>query len=784
MFKNYIKIAFANLTKNRIYSIISISSLSIGLAVVVLLFLYVSHELSYDRYNEKADNIFRLCNKEDPFQAPQIANFLTNQLPQIKESARILIRGDMAVQYEKLKFSEPLAVFVDADLLEMFSFKFKLGHAKTALNDPETVVISEKVAQKYFGNENPIGKLLIFNNEYKGTITGVFENMPQNSHFRYDFLISLAGANTLFGEESMSSWGWQNFLVYFEMQDQFSKPEVEAKISDLVKDARGEEKLRFFALQNLKDIHLYSSHMSNDIQPQNSIVYVLIFSAIGLLILLIASFNYVNLLTANATKRVLEISVRKTFGASRTQLAKQFISESVMVFFISFCIALVWVWLSLPLFNMLAEKSIVFSMLINPDMILGLFVMVFILGVLAGWYPAIVLSSYSPTKVMKSNDRGVGSGYQIKKILVGTQFTIVIVLIACSLVMLRQINFLQNKSLGFDKEYVLVANVNDYGDEAKYLSLKQALLEQSIVKSVSTASRVPSGELNNWGAAKLTEEADWITLPTVHVQFDYFKTLGIKASQGRLFSDQLKTDATESLILNEAAVSYLGIEGNPIGQTIKCAWPNSDRKIVGIIENIHFESLHEKMKPVLFVIFQEWCSRLIVKVNPSNASDVISTLKETSQNIYPDEMFDFQFLDERVEQLYQKDEKTFQLMTYFAFIAIFLASIGLFGMASFMMANRTKEIGIRKVNGATISEIIQMLNISFIKWMAVSFVIATPIAFYGMNRWLENFAYKSALSWWIFALAGIISLVLVLLTISGLSFKAARQNPIDALRYE
>jgi len=783
MIKNYFKIALANIYKSKVYSIISISSLAIGIAVCILLLLYVADELSYDRYNEKADNIYRLCNKEDPFQAPQIAKFLTDKLPQIKESARILIRGDMVVQYKKLKFNEPLAVFVDADLLQMFSFKFKFGNAKTALNDPETIVISEKAAQKYFGNENPMGKLLILNNEYKGTITGVFENMPHNSHFRYDFLISLAGANNLFGEESMNDWGWQNFLVYFEMQDQFSKPETEAKISELIKDTRGDEALPFFALQNLKDIHLYSSHMSNDIQPQNSITYVLIFSAIGLLILLIASFNYINLLTANATTRVTEIGVRKTFGASRKQVANQFISESMVVFFISLLVALLLVNLSLPIFNSLAGKELSTLSLLNGTIILGIAGMMIVLGVLAGWYPAFILSSYSPTKVIKSN-KSMGSGFQLKKILVGVQFTIVIVLIACSLIMLRQINFLQNKSLGFDKEYVLVANVNDYGDEAKYLSLKQVLLEQSIVKSVSTASRVPSGSLNNWGAAKLTEEAEWIRLPIVHVQFDYFKTLGIEATQGRLFSDQLKTDATESLILNEAAVSYLGIQGNPIGQKIFSHWPYANREIVGVISDFHFESLHDKIKPVFFIINQDWSSRLIVKVNHPNASDVISTLRETSQKIYPDEMFDFRFLDVRLEQLYQKDNKTFQLMGYFAAMAIFLASIGLFGMASFIMSGRIKEVGIRKVNGATVFEIMRMLNTSFVKWVAISFVIAIPIAYYGMNKWLENFAYKTTLSWWVFALAGLISLVIVLLTVSGLTYSVARRNPVESLRYE
>jgi putative ABC transport system permease protein len=270
----------------------------------------------------------------------------------------------------------------------------------------------------------------------------------------------------------------------------------------------------------------------------------------------------------------------------------------------------------------------------------------------------------------------------------------------------------------------------------------------------------------------------------VHVQFDYFETLGIKATQGRLFSDQLKTDITESVILNESAVNHLKIQGDPIGQQIKIPWPWSERKIIGVVDDIHFESLHDKIKPVLFVILQEECSRLIVKVNPSNASEAINILTETSKKIYPDEIFDFRFLDVSLEQLYQKDEKTFQLMGYFAFIAILLASIGLLGMASFIMTSRTKEIGIRKVNGAKVSEIMTMLNISFVRWMAISFVIATPIAYYSMNKWLENFAYRVPLSWWVFALAGLISLLIALLTVSGLTYRSARRNPIQALRYE
>lgn len=785
MIKNYLKIAIKILTKNKIYSIISISSLSIGLAICILLLLYVQNELSYDRYHENADNIYRLCTETDSYQAPQTAKFLDEKLPQIKKSARILPRDNMIVQYKEKRFNENWAAYVDADLLRIFSFKFKLGNAETALESPATVVISEKIAQKYFGKEDPIGKVLKFDNESERTIMGVIENMPKNSHFKYDFLISLADANTFFGEDLMNNWGWQNFLVYFEMQDQFSKPEVEAKISDLMKNPDDENAdLPIFKLQNLKDIHLYSSHIQNDIQPQNSITYILIFSAIGLLILLIACFNHINLSTANATTRVTEIGIRKTFGASRNQLANQFISESIVVLIISLVFALLIVGMSLPIFNALSGKEFSILSLLNVNIILGISGMMIVVGVLAGWYPAFVLSSFSPTKVMKASKSSSGSKIQFKKILVGVQFTIVIALIACAAIMLRQINFLQNKSLGFDKEYVLVANVNDYGNEEKYLSLKQALIEQSIVTGVSSASRVPSGELNNWGAAIPEEQTEWIGLPFVHIQFNYFETLGIKATQGRLFSDQLKTDITESVILNEAAVDHLGIQGDPIGQQIEIPWPRSKRKIVGIVEDIHFESLHDKIKPVLFVIWQEQCSQLIVKVNPSNASNAINILRETSKKIYPNEMFDFRFLDVRLEQLYQKDDKTFQLMGYFAMIAILLASMGLLGMASFIITGRTKEIGLRKVNGATVSEIMIMLNISFVKWMGISFVIATPIAYYSMNKWLENFAYKATLSWWVFVLAGLISLVIVLLTVSGLTYRAARRNPIESLRYE
>ncbi|MCF8368428.1 MAG: ABC transporter permease [Bacteroidales bacterium] len=785
MIKNYFKIAIANLSKSKVYSFISISSLTIGLAVCILLLLYVSHELSFDRYHEKADNIYRLCQEEHPYQAPGAGRLLANNLPEIKNYARILPREEILFQYEDDRYKEDYVAWVDAELFEIFSFKFKQGSAENSLQQPGTAVINEKTARKYFGNDNPVGKILKVDNEYDYKITGVIEDIPQNSHFTFDIFMTLEDGDKMFSENWMENWGWCNFLVYFEMQENFSKPDMEAKISKLmpVDPNDPDPPLPKMTIQNLKDIHLYSSHFLGDIQPQNSITYVLIFSAIGLLILLIASFNYVNLLTANATTRGTEIGVRKAYGASRTQLAMQYVSESFVVLIISLCLALVVVWIGLPIFNELSGKNLSFSILANINIVLSILGMVVIVGLLAGWYPALVLSSYSPVKALKSSKNNANAKLQFRKILVGAQFTIVIILIACATIMFRQINFIQNKALGFDKEAV-ITTIFDFGDEATYNILKQALLGQSYVSNVSVASRIPSGSLSNQSYALAEGQTEYSLIPYVHVTYDYFKTLNIKAAQGRLFSEELKTDVTESVILNKQAVKSLKIEGNPIGQTLECRWPISTRHIVGIIEDVYFESLYNKMKPAVFVIHYPDVYHMIVKVKPSDVIGSMKSVTEICQEYYPDQMIEFTYLDSILQSRYEKDTKTFQLMGYFAVLAILLACIGLMGMATFILARRTKEIGIRKVNGATITEIIQMLNLSFVKWITMAFVIATPIAYYGMEKWLANFAYQTPLSWWIFLLSGILTMAIVLLTVSWLTYRAARRNPVEALRYE
>ncbi len=564
MLKNYLKIIFKNLKKHKTYSLISISSLSIGIAVSILLFLYVIQELSFDRYHEKADNIYRLCQEEYPFQAPGAGKVLADNLPEIKQYARILPRDNILFQLDDQKYMEDFVAWTDAELFDIFSFEFIDGNAQNSLQEPGTVVINEKIAHKYFGDENPIGKKFMVEGEYDYTVVGVIKNMPQNSHYIANIFMTLADGDKMFGKDWMDSWGWENFHVYFEMQDQFSKPDLEAKISKLMNEVSNTDDPEKFTLQNLKNIHLYSTHMLRDIQPQNSITYVLIFSAIGLLILLIACFNFINLFIAHATTRVLEMGIRKTFGATRKQIAEQYIIESMIVFFISFALALIIVELSLPMFNEISGKSLSFLDLLNIQMIGSLFCIISILGIMAGWYPAIVLSSPNPNEVIKSSKSTGRSGFKLKKILLVAQFTIVIALIACASIMLRQIRFLEEKDLGFEKEAVLTS-IFDFGDEAKYNTLRQALLKQSFVENVSTSNRIPSGSLSNYGGVLPEGQTEGIAIAYVHVNFDYFRTLGIKPLQGRLFSEDFNTDTNEAIILNKAAVALLGLKGDPIG---------------------------------------------------------------------------------------------------------------------------------------------------------------------------------------------------------------------------
>lgn len=787
MLKNYFRTALRNIKRKPGFSFINISGFALGLACVIMILLWVQHEWSYDRFHANSDNIYRLCNPENPYHAPQTAGILKENIPEIKDFARIRPDFDWIVEYEEKKFLEKNVAHADAALFKIFSFKFERGDPESVLKEPFSLVISDKIAHKYFGNENPLGKQLTINNAGHYTVTGVMEDMPQNSHFRFDAIATLSNADEVFGKDWMNNWGWENFLVYFEMQENFLPGEVAEKCNRLILEHRPSDAgdpPPDYSLQNLRDIHLFSSRFENDIQPQSSITYVLIFSAIGLLILLIACFNYVNLLTASAASRAKEIGIRKVVGAERSNLVFQFIGESYVILSVALFMSFVIVKVVLPIFNSLSNKTMEFSALFGMNTLLPILGIMIITGILSGFYPAFILSGIQPKKAMTASGQIRNSGFNSRKICVGIQFTIVIVLFCCGFLMFRQIHFLQRREMGFDKNYSLVTEVNSFETEEKYSTMKQELLKESVVKKVSAASRVPSDPLNNWGGILVEGQAKMITLPFVHVHHDYFETLGITASQGRLFSKDIETDLQDAVILNTSAVKALGIQGDPIGQTVRITWPSSNRKVIGVIDDFHFESLYETMKPTVFVPDFRWCRKLLVNLHPSNVQHTMDRLYGVCSRLYEDQIFEFHFLDEKLDSLYRSDRNTFRLLGYFTGLAVFISCMGLFGMATLMMRSRIKEIGIRKVLGAHVAGIIVLFSKGFSRWILFANLIAWPIAYYAMYRWLQNFAYRIDITIWPFLLAGMVSLVVALLTVSWQAVKVATTNPAESLRYE
>ena len=786
MLKYYIKIAFRNFIKYKSYFLISVAGLAIGLAVCIMLLLYVQNEFSYDRYNENSDNIYRLIQDDHTYHSPQTAKILADGIPEIEDYGRLLVTWGKILEYGEHKFKETDMIYADPAIFRILSFNFISGDPLTALNDPYTMVISELIAKKYFGTENPIGKVINIDNESEYTITGVIENMPSNSHFRYDIFMTLTGENELFGS-SATNWGWQNFLIYYVMTDGFSEDEVTQKAVDLIVKAANlgpDDGKPVYSLQQLKDIHLHSAHLSNDIQPQNSLSYVLIFAGIAILILFIACFNYINLFTANATSRSSEIGIKKVVGASRRQLLTQFMGESFLLLLISFFLSLIIIELGLPVMNGLLGKDLAITDLLNISSILGILGILLTTGVLAGAYPAFFLSSIKPIKVLKGSSFGDGTKSNFRKILVIAQFTIVVALISSAMLMLHQINFMEKKELGFNKESIIATEFDEFSDLDKYKALKQALIDQNFVLDVSAGSRIPSGDLNNYNRLLPVGETKPIGMRFVHVSFDYFETLGISAKSGRTFSDAFQTDIDNAVVLNEAGVKKMKFKGDAVGQPVHIYWPDSDREIIGVVKDFHFESLYKEIVPTAFVLYYGQCRTLMLKVQSPDIQNTISLVNDICSEFYPDLMFEFHTMDEQFEHIYQEDKKTFSLMAYFASLAILIACIGLFGLASFMLKRRTKEIGIHKIFGSDLWQVMVKLSRDFALWVLIACIIAWPLSWLMMRRWLESFAYRINISIWVFLISGIITLILALATVSWLSWRSAKKNPVDALRYE
>jgi putative ABC transport system permease protein len=792
MFKNYLKIAFRNLIRYKGHSFINIAGLAIGMAACLLLFLWVQDELSYDRYNEKAERIYRVVNQiENNGRVERCATIpaplspaLVNEFPWIQKVVRFA-RSKFLVKCQGEFFYEDI-FFADPDVFDVFTFPLVAGNPETALQDPDSILISEEMKNKYFGEANPVGKTIALSEWRDFKITGVFKNIPQNSHFRCHLLASVL----YYRPDYLTNWGVSNFWTYIlVLKDSSGVPETfDEKMPQFVEKYRG-KKLRdmynlTYLLQPLTSIHLHSN-VRNEIEPNRDIGIVYIFSAIALFILLIACLNYINLATARFTTRAREAGLRKVLGATPNQLIRQFLGESFLLALIALPLAILLAELFLPLFNSLSGKELAFHYFNNPFLLAGLVGIILCVGVISGIVPSLFMSAFQPTAVMKGMLKTSSIIPTLRRSLVVFQFSISIALIICTMIIANQLHHMRTKNLGFNKNHMVNIKIN-HNEEAilKYETIKHEFLQHPNVIAVSTSSFIPGQErwYNNYWIDGMAPN-DYRMIRCITVDYDFIDTFQMNIVEGRGFSKEFTTDADSAFILNEAAVRKFGWE-SAIDKnfTLSVDWKKG--KIIGVVEDFHFHSLHREIQPLVLCIDPASFDYFAVRIKPDNIPQTLDFLKNKWEELVPGEPFDYTFLDEDFDRLYKSEEKLERLFIIVTFLAVFVACLGLFGLAAFTAEQRTKEIGIRKVLGASVPGITLLLSKEFSRWVLISNIIAWPIAWYAMNKWLQNFAYRITILPWTFLLAGLLAFLTALLTVSYKAIRAARANPIETLRYE
>ncbi len=804
MIKNYLKIALRNLRKHKGYTFINITGLAVGLACCLLIVLFVRDELSYDRYHDNADRIYRitldaLLGEQEihgPISPAPMAQALVNDFPEVVQATRLFtFRDKTLVRYEDNRFVEERFFFGDSTFFEVFTFPFLQGDPETALVEPNTVVLTESTARKYFGQQNPIGQTLRVNERTDYEVTGVMADVPTNSHFHFDFLGSLG---TLDNSRN-PMWVSNNFRTYFLLADGHSPEALQAKFPAMVKNYAGPQVEQFlgitidqffasggrfaFQIQALTDVHLHSQ-LDFEIEPNGDITYVYAFSIVAFLILLIACINFMNLATARSANRAKEVGVRKVLGSNRRQLTLQFLMESMLLSVIALGVALVLAAVLLPVFNSLSGKALQIDYL-DGFMLSGVIGLAVLVGLLAGSYPAFFLASFSIVNVLKGQGLVGMKSSGLRSGLVVFQFVISIALMIGTAMVYRQVDFIQNKRLGFDKEHVIVLErFNALGPQQQ--AFKQQIQQHPNVVAVAAANTLPG---RSFGDTSFIPEGappeEILSLRLLYTDFDLLETLNLELVDGRFFSRDFATDSA-AVVLNEAAVKELGWT-EAVGKRLVSPSFNGEETefitVVGVVKDFHFQSLREAIRPLGLFIGRN-LNYLAVRIQPGDISGTLAAFETQWKTFAPGQPFTYSFLDRDVDALYQADQRTGSLFGTFALLAIMIACLGLFGLAAFTAEQRTKEIGVRKVLGASVSGIVLLLSKEFTKLVALAFIVAAPLAYFATNRWLQDFAFQVAFSWWIFVIAGLAALAIAWLTVSYQSIRAALTNPVEALRYE
>jgi len=804
MIKNYLKIAYRNIQKNKVYSAINIIGLAVGIACCIAILLYVRNELSFDKFNTNAAQIYRIgvlgrignTEFKNPKSPAPMGQALLRDFPDVLSYTRIRSTGFPVLRYKEKAFSEERFFEVDSTFFNVFTVKFLEGDPKTALTQPFHVVITESMAKKYFGNENPMGKILNADHRVDWIVSGLIQDVPAISHFHYDFLGSL----TSNADSRNTFWLSGNYYTYILLRKGTNPAIFQTKLNDYALKYIGPQIISItgssleelkkrgnnyeYFIQPLLSIHLHS-HLDYELEPNSDISYIYIFSIIAAAILLIACINFVNLETARSEKRAKEVGIRKTLGSHKPQLIAQFIAEAVLMSVLSILLAIVLVEIFLPLFNDISGKHMILGVFENLYTLPVILCFAVVVGILAGSYPAFYLSSFQPVQVLKSELRRNRKSV-LRSSLVIFQFAVSIALIIGTFIINNQLEYIQTKNLGFNKEQVvIIKKADDIGSSIN--SFKKELLSNPDVLEVSNSSAIPSDQDgDSSGKIKDVPGNQLQDMRIMTCDNSFANTYKLKLSQGRFFSKEHPSD-TAAVVVNEAAVKAFGVK-NIVGKYI--VFPGDVQtftyEIIGVVKNFNFESLHQEIRPLVIRLYQEqnFGKFVSVRIASKNYPNTISFLENTWKKYAGNEAFEFSFLDNSLQQLYQADIRTSKIATIFSILAIFIACLGLLGLAAFITEQRTKEIGIRKALGASVPEIIILLSKEFVKWVLIANIIAWPAAYFIMNNWLKNFAYRTDINWLIFLLAGIMALIIALATVSTHAIKAATANPVKSLRYE
>ncbi|WP_353719049.1 ABC transporter permease [Dyadobacter sp. 676] len=800
MFKNYLKIALRNLTKHKAFSFINIAGVSLGLTCFLLLALYVKDELAYDRFHEHADRIYRLNRTflaNDGTEslrlghaAPPFGPLIRQDFPQIEQVVRMLETGAL-VRYGDKRFAEEQMFAAEANIFKVFSFKIDRGNPDKALENPFSIMFSKPMAEKYFGKEDPVGKVVRLDNQLDYTVTGVFEPLPSQSHFHPNFLVSFSTLNDdrVYGAEGLrTNWGNNSFSTFLLLPEHYDPQKLTAAFPAFQNKhiEQNASKYSVLTLTKLTDIHL-RSHLDSEIEANGDIQYVYLFSAIAVFILLIACINYMNLATARSATRAKEVGMRKVIGAVRTQLVNQFLSESILLVLISVTIAFVAVLLCLPLFNNFTRKQLSVSALLDPSFLAILLGITVFTGLVAGSYPAFFMTGFQPIAVLKGKIASALKNGKLRQALVVAQFAIAVVLIISTTVVYNQMHYIQDYKLGFAKDQVITFSMPD-DSTIDIEAIRQRFKEYAGVREVGRSSRIPSGRLlDSWEAYVMKGDSmapTEINIKSLSVDEDFIPTYQISMAAGRNFSRQYPTDRTSGFILNQTAARLLGWKNPADAVGNRFGYGNIRGQIIGVTKDYHFESLHQKVAPIVMFYQPGRLGRVSVQIAGGSIQHAIGHIESVWKERFPEVPFQYEFLDQRFGKLYAREQTQQLLFGVFAGIAILISCMGLLGLSMFMAELRTKEIGVRKVLGASVTSIVRLLSTDFLKPVLVAIVIASPIAWYGMKNWLQDFAYHTEIKWWVFLLAGVLSVTIALCTVSFQSIRAALTNPVKSLRSE